>query len=366
MLICIVLISLITVGEGVMAAGRIDEVLIIGNTRSYEQVIVNQLPFAVGDVWDDKYKDWLSHRLITLGVFSYESPQVIVEPLEEGRCRVIVRVGDPVVFYREPMEFAITTGIDLASKQFRPVLFNPFGTGHNLSLELDWEHQRYLGRITSPLGSGFSRLLAGKTAYDDQGEWLVQADYANWSSHTLRQQIGLGYSVLDDNNATVTAGLSLYHLGLVTTDVSFRIGQPLTSDPVYWQAQAVTYARTERFVVLARGGYASPETPVRRWFEVGSSSLLPLRAESNSLLAYSYTLGTLEYHHPINPMVSWIAFADGGVLWQEQSKKTVVNVGTGLSINTPVGKVRFDAAINPESKDYRFAVGFGASYRPPQ
>ena len=51
---------------------------------------------------------------------------------------------------------------------------------------------------------------------------------------------------------------------------------------------------------------------------------------------------------------------------KSQEPDTIINLGAGLSMDTPLGlPVRLDAAINTVSKDWRWNIGFGFSFNPP-
>ena len=114
-----------------------------------------------------------------------------------------------------------------------------------------------------------------------------------------------------------------------------------------------------------RLGYATEDTPTNQKFVVGGFSNLPLRAESGLRLTTCYLLTTAEYHYPLNDSLNLIGFVDGGWI-KSQEPDTIINVGAGLSFDTPLrSPVRLDAAINPVSKDWRWNIGFGLSFNPP-
>ena len=197
--------------------------------------------------------------------------------------------------------------------------------------------------------------------------WVKFWDYFYRLNEKLCQQVRFGYSVSDVEEGVVTSSLSFLYLGPVNTNLSFSLRTPLSSDPLYWRLQGAAYYNRNPLIALIRGGYVPSVTPSQHLFAVGGWSNLPLRAERTTFSAASYIIGTLEYHYPLNPMLSLIAFTDGGVMWEEGNRRNIINLGTAFSIETPLGfPVRFDLGVNPPSGGFRFGVGFGASYHPPQ
>lgn len=378
------LLILLVVNTTVLSAKeglRIEDIRIVGLTRTDESIVRAQLPFAEGDLWEEEYRQWTLERLMALSIFGYDPMRVIVEPLSEHVCRVVVRLMDPTLFYREPVEFAMMTSINLLSGEFSPTLYNPFGRGQNLNLHIRWgQNYSYGGTITSPLGPGLlnvgGRYYQRHSIFEEKefisGGIQVETGYSYWWSHSLRQTTDLMYHSFELHNEEfeyVLPRLSLFVQDEVDAELNLLTGLSLVDDPFFWQAQALLFYETGPLRGLLRGGYTCDATPDSYGFAIGGFGLLPLRGEG-MYLRQGYGLGTLEYHHPLDSMFTPILFLDGGWLWDGGDLPTMEDglftIGLGGAVDTPLGvPVRFDIAANPMTRDWGFNVGFGHTFRAP-
>ncbi len=85
----------------------------------------------------------------------------------------------------------------------------------------------------------------------------------------------------------------------------------------------------------------------------------------------SYGEASAEYRFPIWRMVSGNFFLDAGSAFDSQKdvpgkpgelldkKGSGVSPGAGLSFNTPIGPLRFEAANKDFGEDWRYNIGFG-------
>ncbi len=352
----------------------IEEILIVGATRTQIEVIEGQLPFTKGDLWQDKYEKWTLQRLNDLNIFSYEPFQVITQPLDNGGLRVVIRVADPSLLYKDPAEFVFTTGIELLYSQFSPTLYNPLGTGHNFNLFLNWsENYNYGFGLTSPFKSG-RLILNGRYFRSDRFDYQSKGytaglDYRYWWSDSLRTNTGINFDLVELNGQEqklIRSGVTVYHKGFVTSSTNLQLGIPLNDDDIFGKIQTVHYKQTENIHGLLRLGYLSKNTPVNHQFIAGGFSNLPLRAETVDLVT-GYLLTSFEYHFPLNSPLKPIFFVDSGLLRkQDQNTDNVLNLGAGMALETPIGlPVRLDTAINPVSGDWAWNIGFGYSFSPP-
>jgi len=351
----------------------IEEILILGVSRTQEEVISNQLPFAKGDYWQEEYKAWTIKRLTTLNIFAYEPLQVVTQPLDEG-LRVIIRVADPSLLYQDPAEFLFKSVMELTARQLGLTLYNPLGTGHNFSSTLNWsDNYIYGAQVSKPFVSGRLRIYGRQYRSDRfnyQSEGLLAGfDHRYWWSKDLRTTAGLSLQMVEYNQQQqqlILPQIALYHQGLFYSDILLQLGLPLTDEQQFFgKINTVIYKPGDNLLNLIRLGYASEATPANHQFVVGGFSNFPLRAETEMSLATGYLLSTTEYHYSLNPSLKLIGFIDGGLV-KKQELDTIINLGMGLAMDTPLGlPVRFDAAINPVSGNWRWNVGFGFTFSPP-
>jgi len=360
----------------------IREIVVVGNTRTPESVIRGQLPFKEGDIWRDDFQEWAIRRFTTLNIFAYEPMRITAEPLSDAECRVMVRIGDPSVLYKDPAEFVFTTGVGLIFGQFTPTIFNPIGTGQNFNLNIIWGHNySYGGSVTSPLGPGMVALggryyrsdrVFSNTQYESSG-WSVEGSYRYWWSKSLRQTARLqhhSYELDGEKSNYIIPGLGIYFSDMFSGSLSVTAGFSLQDEPFFWQMQGVLFGQQGPIIGLARAGYASYSTPANHRFATGGFSVLPLRGESPWHLTRAYALGTVEYHFSLGDMLAPIVFVDGGWLWKDDPMPgldgLLINLGLGLAFYTPLGvPVRLDFAINPVTLRWGWNLGFGHTYSPP-
>lgn len=357
----------------------IEEIAIIGMTRTNEQIIRNQLPFEEGDIWQEHYRGWALRRLNTLAIFAYEPLTIIVDPLSQEHCKITVRVADPSILYKDPAEFFFTTAAGLFMSEFTPTLYNPLGLGINVHGLINWSHNyTYGGRITVPLGSGLCT-VSGRYYrndrnflnhnYQSQGVSL-ETGYIYWWDSTFRQTTKVQYHNFTLNNEEeeyLVPGLSFYLQDAFTATLDVTAGLSLQDSPHFWQAQGVASYRQGPFVGLVRGGLTSEDTPDNYAFSAGGFTLRPIRSEGITLNT-GYALATMEYHHPLLPDLSPIGFMDCGWIWphQIQDPEFLITLGLGIAYNTPLGMpVRLDVAINPMSGNFGWNIGLGHTFSAP-
>lgn len=361
----------------------IKEILILGNTRTPDSVILDQLPFTIGDRWQESFRPWTYNRLVTLSTLAYDPVQIINEPLEEG-CRIIIRIADPHILYRDPAEYAFTTGIGLLFSNLQKTLYNPFGSGQNLGLQINWgENYYYEGQISSPLGAGVVNLSAFEYLekrtflehqYTDQGTGGSVA-YRYWWNENWRQTSSLHYykNQLDDEKQEIFyPGVEFYYQGDVLARFNLDTGYisgSLEEEEPFYRFEGAFLGRYRSFFGLLRGGLVSDNTPLNYRFSVGGFSNLPLRGESVRRLTTGYLMATAEYHSSFLGLIPLTFFDLGWVIQDEETylfDDAVINIGVGLAIETPLGlPVRFDVATNPEDWGINWNIGFGHTFSPP-
>jgi len=359
----------------------IRDIIVVGTSRTSEGVIRSQLPFREGDLWQDEYEQWAVRRLTALDIFAYEPLRITVEPVSESECRVMVRLADPSILYKDPAEFSIMTGMRLSSSQAYLTAYNPFGTGQNLNLNIVWGHNySYGGYLSSSLGPGMAS-LSGRyyrgdytftnTAYESSG-WSIEGSYRYWWNASLRQAARLQfhtYELNGEHSSRIIPELGLLIDNLFTGSLTASAGFSLEGESSFWRIQGALSGQAGPLIGLTRAGYTSTSTPENLRFAVGGYSLLPLRGEDLQYLSRSYLIGTGEYHFSLNEMLVPIVFTDCGWLWTDSPApgihELLFNLGVGFAVYTPIGlPVRLDFAVNPITYTWGWKLGFGHSYVP--
>ena len=124
--ICIAVGLLLLITTTVYADTRtIEEVLVVGPTRSSEVLVYKQLPFTEGDIWCEEYRKLAKKRIKALKIFNATELRVITEPVSDKTIRVVIRATDTSIYYSDIVEFAFMKTVDLRYQQFNHRLRHP-------------------------------------------------------------------------------------------------------------------------------------------------------------------------------------------------------------------------------------------------
>lgn len=372
--LAILIFSLLCVSASeVEASGncKIEEIIVLGLTRTEERIVRAQLPFSEGDQWKEEYRIWTLRRLQLLDFFAYDPLLVIVEPLGNEKCRIIVRAADPAVLYKEPMEFVITKAVDLLFRQFNLSLFNPGGIGSSFKFFGGWGNYRSLGMtVSSPLGAGLGsaggQIYSNSTGFYQESGLVFKGDYSSWVNPSTRLTGGIDYrtgELNEQNQIILLPRGELYYNNEFRGEIKAAAGFSFTGGKPFYRLQGKALGELGSFVGLVRGGFMAGENPPLNYhFRLGGFGLIPLRGQPVEL-AQNYLVGTLEYHFQ-TPQFIPILFADGG-WYSPGGTGGNINIGAGLAMEIPLGVIRADFAWSPVRRTTGFNIGFGHSYRPP-
>ncbi len=350
---------------------KIEEILVLGLTRTEEKVVLSQLPFSEGDYWKEEYRRWTLRRLQLLDFFAYDPLKVIVEPLGNENCRVIVRVADPEVLYKEPIEFVFTKGIDLLFRQFNLSLFNPGGMGSNLYFQGGWGNYQHLGiTISSPIGAGKGsaggKIYSNSTGFYDERGLEFKGEYRGWFYPSIRLTGGIDYRTGEINEEKQIIFLprgELYYNNEFRGEIKASLGVPFSGEDLFFRLQGQVVREFGPLVGVARGGFISGDSPpINYQYRLGGYGTIPLRGQPVEL-ARNYLLGTVEYHFQAGQFIP-IIFVDGG-WYSPGGTEGLITLGAGMAMEIPLGVIRADLGWDPVRGTTNFNFGFGHSYRPP-
>ncbi|HHU82631.1 MAG TPA: BamA/TamA family outer membrane protein [Firmicutes bacterium] len=378
----VVVISLLSfsvpaAADGVAAGGaRIGEIIILGNSRTGEEVIQRQLPFSPGDYWRDEYLDLTITRLKAMNCFDPLSLRVITEPLPGGELRVVVRASDTHILYLDPLEFFIINIQNLFSNYYTQTFYNPFGTGLNLTASGGWGANPWIGLgFNQSLSKGW--FLKGNLQWSENHRWFYPLDNPPSFSSTgfftsislLRYTFGdceyggtINYSPvqvsLDGadslNQAYLSIGPDCKWSGWLECRLSLRYVLDSTGNfPSYPAASTVLLRRSrigenELLTTLYAGSMAK-SAPLNRQFTIGGFGPVPIRGFSPAFTGHTYLSASLEYRHLLSRNSWLLAFVDYGRAWSDHERTTGYDwesgAGVGLAVGTPLGyPVRLDLA----------------------
>jgi hypothetical protein len=355
---------------------RIDEILILGNSRTSAEVIQRQLPFAVGDSWRDEDLTLARTRLDAMNCFDPLSLQVITEPLPGGELRVVVRASDTHLLYLDPLEFFIIKLQQLFFNHYTQTFYNPFGTGLNLTVGGCWGANPWLGLgFNQALANGW--FLRGNLRWsENRWQFYPTSNPPKFSSTGFSTSLSLlryarsdyAYGVTIDYNpvqvaldgadrlpqAYLSFGPDFKWSRWLESQLTLRYALDLTGDfPAYPTVSTVFRRRQpigeNELLTTVYAGKMAKSAPLNRRFVIGGFGAVPLRGFPPAFTGHSYLNAAFEYRHSIAKNRWLLAFVDCGRAWTDHEKVTgyewEAGAGVGLALGTPLGyPVRFDLA----------------------
>lgn len=365
-------------GAAGVAAGdaRIGEVIILGTSRTGEEVIQRQLPFSVGDYWRDEHLDLTLTRLKAMNCFDPISLRVTTEPLPGGELRVVVRASDTHILYLDPLEFFIINMQNLFSNYYTQTFYNPFGTGLNLTAGGGWGANPWISlRFNQALSDGWF-LKANFQWSENNRRFYPFGDPPSFSStgfftgvSLLRYTFGdceyggtINYSpvqvALDGaeslNQAFLSIGPDFKWSGWLKCRLALRYALDLTGNFPSYPAVSTVFLRRRpigenEFLTTLYAGHMTKSAPLNRRFTIGGFGSVPIRGFSSAFTGHTYLTASLEYRHFLPKNFWLLAFVDYGRAWSDHEKATGYDwesgAGVGLAVGTPLGyPVRLDLA----------------------
>ena len=368
---------------------RIDEIVVIGPTRSSAELVYTQLPFAEGDFWHEDYRELVRKRIKALEIFNPMELRVITEPITDDKIRVVIRATDTSIYYNNLIEFAIMKTVDLGYRQINQTFRNPFGNGYNIEVGFNWSQNPWWKIGTHfNVGNGFTgewqhldfdrglefngtnynedgyqekveleqvvtediRLLYGMIYQDSRYEGQrgeYQQQYLKGKMEIINDKYGYLHARLVGAKSLVENNQDFYQLEVDYTD-NMNLGPG-------------------QFVYKFQGGISNPETPLNHQFHIGGFREIPIRGYSFDMAGDRYAKTTIEYHQPIFVRgLNLILFTDVGKIISDgkdlTSEEWLFGKGAGVSYNTPLGApIRLDVGFNKKG-DYKINFGFGNSF----
>lgn len=391
--------------EGLIIA----EIVIVGNTRTDDSIILRQLPFKVGDQWTDAYTVTTMKRLLGTELFDPMNLKITLEPMGVGAVRVVIRVSDPHVLYNDPIEFAAMHVQELIFSSFYQTLHNPFGTGTDLTVGGRWgTNPRASVTLSQSLAAGWvmgSGLTWSKVetsfyrrdpltpapAYNVNGI-QAQLSFDNYATDSMQYMLGASYRYANTSIGGTPALAQHYLLvgsGAQWTNSHWTNGWPAFTTTgrsigafdlsgtgshyfsVSGSASGEFEIGSTVLSLTAAGGFMSEKAPLNHQYVMGGFGSLPLRGHAAGFIGNAYFSGILEYHVPVFKTPLWlIGFLDSGRMWyytgagegsEWGSYNWQVDFGFGLAFYTPIGiPLRFDIARSiTDYQGWKWAIYFG-------
>ncbi len=397
----------------------IQSIRIIGLERTRERVVLRQLPFAEGDVWQEDFSETGERWLRNLGLFS----EVHITPPDAAGV-VVIHVHERWSLWILPQLSRRDNGASSAGVALDE--YNLWGLNHHLRLAYKKDTGKNFSSINGTsyeAGYDWRRILdsklslhlsggRGKSIFDSYSAGLLVAEYLQHSNHlAVRFDYALG--PVPGEGWGISLGYALNHLryqllnGPPQPDVlpSRRHGilagihYRQIDDQITWiSGTAFDYELSITHSALGSTLNVYRHTgSLRAYLPIAGHNTLNLRLNAgaatgdvlrdglfdlgnrNGIRGYfpgevqtkSYALGTVEGRLLLHPdsNVQWVAFSDVGYLpngrLAVKQRRWFIGAGTGLrwTLRWLVrGTLRADAAYGLVTRRWRFYLGTGQAF----
>jgi len=376
--------------------GHLNEVIIKGNEKTKDFVILRELNIKKGQVVNVQELQKSFQRIMRLNFFEEFNPRLERVPEKENSVNLILEVT-------EAKTGNLGAGVTWSSKDgwlgfFNIKERNLFGNGQTLGFS--WE---FGGATNYSLNFYEPWLLGGPTSfgislYDKRkdGSDSVKGDY---NEHRRGGSISLGHklteewegmirfkvedSTIDWANETteeaIVRSLTLQTSRDTTNHPFNPTGGGIDTLSVEYAGQVLggNYNFTKYNLDIRRfypgfkaehawglrlkAGAAEGELPEIEKYRIGGSETLR-GYETGTFSGRDTLLLNIEYRFPIAENFVGVIFADGGNAWETHEEVALgdlhYSLGAGLRMNTPIGQIRLDYGFNEEGKGQpHFSLG---------
>ena len=384
--------------------GYINEIIIKGNEKTKDFVILRELQFSEGDVLKMDTLQNSFQKLARLNLF-HLNPRLERVIDEENSANIIIEVeelktgnfGAGVTYSTDP-DIGWYGFLDISERNF---------LGNGQTIGFDWKFggvTNYSIHFQEPWLLGTSTSF-GITLYDRTYKRTdkkndVERDY---TENRRGGSISLGRKVVDDWNGLIRFRLEdgekkfkeeEYSAENEETDVrslSLQLSRDTTNHPFNPTRGAVDVFSIEyagqilggtdsftkynldmrRFYPGFKAGHAwglrlkagtsDGDLPNLEKFRVGGSDTIR-GYDNGSFKGTDMLLLNVEYRFPITDDFTAVVFTDAGNAWDEgdtiELSELNYSLGAGLRLNTPIGQIRLDYGINADGEGQpHFSIG---------
>ncbi|WP_027340318.1 alpha/beta fold hydrolase [Halonatronum saccharophilum] len=374
---------------------RVAKISVEGLERSDDEIVIKQLSYDKGERWSDKEQSLTEQRLYNSTLFNPLELSIDAKEIRDGEVEVNIRAGETNPLMVHPVEFAVFKALDLYNSQITQFFRNPFGKGVNLYLGYSWKSEPYNNFLSGPWWEVGVSYVGNKgrvyswnykdfeshKEFNNQNYTIdgfktgVQFDQVLRSDLKLRSKLNYQQNNyikdydIEQEYIIVGAGLDWDNYGHLSIDLDYGIS---LNDDRDFNRLALQWRRFEdvgddKLVYSLRGGLASSNTPLNYQFQGGGYSFIPLRGSEFDMAGSSYLTTNLEYHRSLlDDSIFGISFLDVGKIIEEgnsfSQEEWSFSGGLGLVVNTPLGPLRGDFALDLKEKDRTFNINFGHTF----
>lgn len=388
--------------------GYINDIIIKGNEKTKDFVILRELEFAEGDILNKKEMQKSFQKLVNLNLFKDFNPQLERVQDEENAANIVIEVT-------EAKTGNLGAGVTYSSKDgwlgFVNVQEKNF-MGNGQTIGFDWK----FGGVTNYSLNFYEPWLFGTETsfginlYDKNSDGTDSED-GDYQEHRRGGSISLGHTLINEWNGKIryriedstrklvddkdaenpniidTQNASIRSLtlqvnrntsnhpfnptsGAIDTFSVEYAGQVLGGDHNFTKYNADIrryypgFKSGHAWGVRLNAGTTEGNLPPLEEFRLGGSE--SLRGYDNGTFSGAdMLLMKLEYRFPIADNFTGVLFTDAGNAWDASDKIALDDLhysyGAGLRMNTPIGQIRLDYGFNDQG-DGQPHFGIGQSF----
>ena len=375
-------------------AQNIKEIKITELERSSRELILKQLPYTDGDIYNEQKLILSRKRIFNSDLFNPISLQLSAQKTENNNYQIYIDAEDSGIFMIHPWEFGIRKTTGLFGEKFEQKIRNPQGNGLSYLFALDWSNDSYQEYGFEYLGESGRIYSFNYRDFDSKLEFNQQDFQSNGAFYKLnleslpKAEIKNIYSIkFQKNDFTInnTTEKQAYLIPAYTFNYNnsfefvIELSHSFSSNENFDDFNSFKlnlnkeYKLNEnsRIIVDLKGGLSSDNTPLNYQFTAGGFSKIdggiPIRGQDYEFAGTKYIKNTLEYQRMLWRRDLWgvvfidnakIAAADtelGNLSWENDA-------GLGLIYYTYLGPIRADIAFNNGNSSPQFNIGFGNSF----
>lgn len=385
--------------------GYINDIIIKGNEKTKDFVILRELEFAEGDILNLEKMQKSFQKLVNLNLFQDFNPQLERVASEENTANVVLELT-------EAKTGNLGAGVTYSSKDgwlgFVNVQEKNF-LGNGQTIGFDW---KFGGVSNYSLNFYEPWLLGTETSFGinlyDRSSDGTDSDDGDYQEHRRGGSISLGHNLIEEWNGKIRYKIEDSTRNLVddndadnpnikdTKDASIRsmtlqVNRNTSNHPFNPTKGAIDTFSVE-YAGQALGGshnFTKYNADLRRYypgFKSGHAWGLRLNAgiaDGNVPELEKYRLGgseslrgydngtfsgedmlllKMEYRFPIADNFTGVIFTDTGNAWDKSDKIALDDLhfsyGAGLRMNTPIGQIRLDYGFNDQGEGQpHFGIG---------
>ena len=375
-------------------AQTVTEIEISELERSSKELILKQLPYKEGDIYNEQKIILSRKRIFNSDLFNPITFQLSAQETINNNYKILINAEDSGIFMIHPWEFAIRKTTGLLGEKFEQKIRNPQGNGLSYLFALDWSDDSYQDYGLEYLGKKGRIYNFNYRDFDsdlefNQQQFQTNGNFYQFSLESIpTAEIKNQYSLkFQENDYQINNFIQKQQYFIprynLSCDKNFKfeveLSRAFSLNDNYddFNSFKLNFNKEfrlnnkSRIIADFKGGFSSDNTPFNYQFTAGGFSKIdggiPIRGQDYEFAGTKYIKNTVEYHRMLWRKDLWgvifidnakIAAADeelGDLSWENDA-------GLGMIYYTFLGPIRADIAFDNINSSPQFKIGFGNSF----